>query len=411
MLGPLADRLVLAGEAGVDLLQIREPDLSAAELGGLVRALRTRLRRRRRPRHRQRAASTSRLPRRPTASTSSPIRFRRRWSGGTCRRPSWLADPCTPSTKREAAEAEGADYVIFGTVFPSGSKPRGHRTGRARGAGCGDAGRPDARAGHRRHLVEHRRQRPPRRGPRGSRRSGCFSTPRGRWMICGGGSSRPSPGSAAPSSIPDRPEPADPCAMPLLECFVRGDVDPEVSLLAAQGALAPRADEQLAILVYLVTHDETHVATVANQTIAALPVEAVAGLLARQDTSQKVLAFFAARGIVPAAVATEDTDAPLVDTGDEVVVEAEPAEGRDAAAGDDRAAAPQAGDEGLARAARGAGPRSQPDDRRRGAEQPEAGPDRGRGVRAHGQRLRGRAADDLDEPGRGCASWRWRRRW
>ena len=107
-------------------------------------------------------------------------------------------------------------------------------------------------------------------------------------------------------------------AMPLLECFIRGDVDPEVSLLAAQGALAPRADEQLAILVYLVTHDETHVATVANQTIAALPVEAVAGLLARPDTSEKVLAFFAARGIVPGAAATEDTDAPLVDTGGEV---------------------------------------------------------------------------------------------
>ncbi len=112
-------------------------------------------------------------------------------------------------------------------------------------------------------------------------------------------------------------------AMPLLECFIRGDVDPEVSLLAAQGALAPRADEQLAILVHLVTHDETHVATVANQTLAALPVEAVAGLIARQDTSEKVRAFFAARGILPAAVATEDTDAPLIDTGEEVLAEVE----------------------------------------------------------------------------------------
>lgn len=118
-------------------------------------------------------------------------------------------------------------------------------------------------------------------------------------------------------------------AMPLLECFIRGDVDPEVSLLAAQGALAPRADEQLAILVYLVTHDETHVASVANQTLASLPVEAIAGLIARNDTSDKVLAFFAARGILPAAVATEDADAPLVDTGEDVeadvVADAEPA--------------------------------------------------------------------------------------
>ncbi|MEO5823312.1 MAG: hypothetical protein ABIT71_22635 [Vicinamibacteraceae bacterium] len=111
-------------------------------------------------------------------------------------------------------------------------------------------------------------------------------------------------------------------AMPLLECFIRGDVDPEVSLLAAQGALAPRADEQLAILVYLVTHDETHVATVANQSIASLPVEAIAGLLARHDTTAKVLAFFAARGILPGAVATDDTDTPLIDTAVDVESEA-----------------------------------------------------------------------------------------
>ena len=113
-------------------------------------------------------------------------------------------------------------------------------------------------------------------------------------------------------------------AMPLLDCFIRGEVDPEVSLLAAQGALAPRADEQLAILVYLVTNDETQVATVASETIAALPVEAIAGLIARPDSSPTVLAFFGARGILPAKVATEDVDAPLIDTGDEVTFEAEP---------------------------------------------------------------------------------------
>ena len=101
--------------------------------------------------------------------------------------------------------------------------------------------------------------------------------------------------------------------MPLLECFVRGDVDPEVALLAAQGALAPRADEQLAILVHLVSHDESRIATIANQTIAALPVEAVAGLLARRDTSDKVLAFFAGRGITPAAVPTDNVEAPLIE--------------------------------------------------------------------------------------------------
>jgi hypothetical protein len=113
-------------------------------------------------------------------------------------------------------------------------------------------------------------------------------------------------------------------AMPLLECFVRGDVDPEVALLAAQGALAPRADEQLAILVYLVTNDETQIASIANQTIASLPAAAIAGLLARPDASDKVKAFFAARGILPAAQATESVDAPLVDTGGEPTEDTDP---------------------------------------------------------------------------------------
>ena len=112
-------------------------------------------------------------------------------------------------------------------------------------------------------------------------------------------------------------------AMPLLDCFARGDVDPEVALLAARGALAPRADEQLAILVHLVTTDETHIATVANETIAALPVAAVAGLLARPDTSDKLLAFFASRGITPASAPTDEVDAPLVEVDSEAEVEAE----------------------------------------------------------------------------------------
>ena len=38
---------------------------------------------------------------------------------------------------------------------------------------------------------------------------------------------------------------------PLLDFFKRGEVARDVRLLAAQGALAPRAHEQLAILVLL----------------------------------------------------------------------------------------------------------------------------------------------------------------
>ena len=38
---------------------------------------------------------------------------------------------------------------------------------------------------------------------------------------------------------------------PLLDFFKRGEVDRDVRMQAAQGALAPRAHEQLAILVLL----------------------------------------------------------------------------------------------------------------------------------------------------------------
>jgi len=131
-LGPLAERLTLAGQAGVDLLQIREPDLSAAELSALVRDVRTRLA------DAGAAAASARLvvnERVDVAlaaeadgvhlkSDSIPTALVRRHvpAGFLVGRSVHSID------EARAAEAEGADYVIFGTVFPSGSKPRGHRT-------------------------------------------------------------------------------------------------------------------------------------------------------------------------------------------------------------------------------------------------------------------------------------------
>ena len=126
-LGPLAERLTLAGEAGIDLLQIREPDLSAAELGALVRELRARLA--------DTAACVIVNDRVDVAlaadahgvhlkSDSIPTALVRRHvpAGFLVGRSVHSVD------EARIAEAEGADYVIFGTVFPSGSKPRDHRT-------------------------------------------------------------------------------------------------------------------------------------------------------------------------------------------------------------------------------------------------------------------------------------------
>jgi thiamine-phosphate pyrophosphorylase len=125
-LGPLADRLVLAGEAGIDLLQIREPDLSASELIGLIRDVRGRLG------EASRVVVNDRVDVALAAdadgvhlkSDSIPTALVRRQvpAGFLVGRSVHSVD------EARAAAAEGADYVIFGTVFPSGSKPRGHRT-------------------------------------------------------------------------------------------------------------------------------------------------------------------------------------------------------------------------------------------------------------------------------------------
>lgn len=126
-LGPLAERLMLAGQAGVDLLQIREPDLSAAELGALVRDVRRRLvdaGARIVVNERVDVALAAEADGVHLKSDSIPTALVRRHVPAA-----FLVGRSVHSVdEARAAEAEGADYLIFGTVFPSGSKPRGHRT-------------------------------------------------------------------------------------------------------------------------------------------------------------------------------------------------------------------------------------------------------------------------------------------
>jgi voltage-gated potassium channel Kch len=100
---------------------------------------------------------------------------------------------------------------------------------------------------------------------------------------------------------------------PLLDFFRRGDVARDVRLLAARGALAPRASEQLGLLVLLVADADPEVAQTAEATLAGIPRESLAAFLARSEVSAEVRSFFAARAIEPAAVAAPDPDVPLVD--------------------------------------------------------------------------------------------------
>jgi hypothetical protein len=101
---------------------------------------------------------------------------------------------------------------------------------------------------------------------------------------------------------------------PLIDFFRRGDVAHDVRLLAAQGALAARAHEQLALLVLLSSDPEPDVAGAANATLGMIPPASLSAFLARTDVSPEMREFFARRGIEPGDVPAEEADKPIVDT-------------------------------------------------------------------------------------------------
>ncbi len=102
---------------------------------------------------------------------------------------------------------------------------------------------------------------------------------------------------------------------PLLDSFKRGDAPRDIRLLAAAGGLAPRALEQVEILLLLRADADAEVAATAERTLESLDAAGVAGFLARPEASAEAHAYFAARGIAPAAAPSGDGDLPLVDTG------------------------------------------------------------------------------------------------
>jgi hypothetical protein len=113
---------------------------------------------------------------------------------------------------------------------------------------------------------------------------------------------------------------------PLLDFFRRGEVARDIRLLAAQGALAPRAHEQLGLLMLLVSDQDPEIAGAAERTLRAIPRESLALFLGRTDASTEMRTFFAARGIEAVASPTPaaEPDAPLLDAGAEPVAEPEP---------------------------------------------------------------------------------------
>jgi hypothetical protein len=104
---------------------------------------------------------------------------------------------------------------------------------------------------------------------------------------------------------------------PLLEFFKRGEVERDVRLLAARGALAPRAHEQLALLVLLLDDSDPEVARAADATLTAIPRDALSRFLAGGSATTELRAFFAARGLHPSADPSDEAPGGLFDEDEE----------------------------------------------------------------------------------------------
>jgi hypothetical protein len=110
---------------------------------------------------------------------------------------------------------------------------------------------------------------------------------------------------------------------PLLDFFKHGEVARDVRLQAAQATLAPRAHEQIAILVLLLDDPDIEIRQAADATLNRIPVDGLRAFLARPDVPIAIREFFAGRGVVPAEIPAADTDDPLIDTSEAIVAEDE----------------------------------------------------------------------------------------
>jgi hypothetical protein len=108
---------------------------------------------------------------------------------------------------------------------------------------------------------------------------------------------------------------------PLVDFFRRGEAPREACLLAARGAMAPSAHEQIALLVLLSDHADPEIARIANATLSALPKTALTAFLARPDETPELKDLFAspypAPPETPAADADDDDDLPQVPSSDD----------------------------------------------------------------------------------------------
>jgi len=120
---------------------------------------------------------------------------------------------------------------------------------------------------------------------------------------------------------------------PFLDCFRKGEVASDIRMMAAQGVLAPRAQEQLGLLVLLTADSLPAIRAAAERTIGRIPRSSIARFIGRPDVSPEIREFFERRGVEPVYPAALSSDAPLVDAGQAAGSQEGPEEAADAAAG------------------------------------------------------------------------------
>lgn len=114
----------------------------------------------------------------------------------------------------------------------------------------------------------------------------------------------------------------------LVDLFRHGDADVDVRLHAARGALAPKAHEQLALLMVLSADPDERVRTAAFETIDRIPPAALTAFLARADVPEAMRQWYSSRdNWTVVAGGAADPEAPLIDMAPDEPV-AEPAEGQ-----------------------------------------------------------------------------------
>jgi hypothetical protein len=106
---------------------------------------------------------------------------------------------------------------------------------------------------------------------------------------------------------------------PLLDVFKQGEVERDVRLLVAQGVLAPRAHEQLAILVLLLEDPDPEIRRAADATLDRIPGGVLKAFLARSDVPVGLRERLGDRGVVtgdePSGhIPAHDPDLPLIET-------------------------------------------------------------------------------------------------